>query len=381
MRTIRWCIALAIATGCLISGFATSAVAQTVSAYPPDNEARLFTTSAGGWTSSTTSSGFCESISLCPTMTNSFESSGGTGGASDGFLRSRIDSSLTGAQGQTSAVWVSPSFTYQGAGGQVPDTILFGLHRRASVGPFLAVSGTNADYTVEIINAAGAPVAVPLDHQRIGEAADWLPVTAEVDPAKLVIGQDYRLRITSTFTFGVEVEPGATVDYDELGLLATDEPAPPPGPPGPPGAPGAPGAPGSPGSQGGQGPRGPGGPIDVAFLNSFIKNNTRNWVALNGDHAGVLVRCPGRAKQVAKSCRFQLTVLMKRRGPNASKTAKFALKPHGKRVANLKLRNRFVKKLAAKETILVRYRVQVGKLLTTVYKQLRVVHCERSATC
>ena len=121
--------------------------------------------------------------------------------------------------------------------------------------------------------------------------------------------------------------------------------------------------------------------MDVAFLNSFIKNNTRNWVALNGNHAGVLVRCPGRAKQVAKSCRFALTALVKRKGPNASKTEKFALKPRAKRVADLKIRSRLLKKLAAKETILVRYRVRVGKLHTTVFKQLRVVHCERASTC
>src|SRR4051812_4313650 len=128
MRTIRWCITLAIATGCLISGPATSVAAQTVSTYPPDNEARLFTTSAGGWTGSTDSTGLCASVSICPTMTNSFQPSGGTGGASDGFLRSEIAPSVVGAQGETSAVWTSPTFTYQGAAGQVPDTVLFGIH-------------------------------------------------------------------------------------------------------------------------------------------------------------------------------------------------------------------------------------------------------------
>src|SRR6185503_21324871 len=139
MRTIRWCIALAVATGCLIPVLAATAAAQTVTAYPPDNEARLFTTSAGGWTGSTESAGFCDSISTCPTVTNSFQASGGTGGASDGFLQSAIDTSLAGAQGETSAIWTSPSFTYQGAAGQVPDTVLFGIHRRAEVAPFLAV--------------------------------------------------------------------------------------------------------------------------------------------------------------------------------------------------------------------------------------------------
>src|SRR3954470_2888556 len=185
MRTIRWriALALAIATVCVCAAIANSALAQTVSAYPPDNEARTFSTGAGGWTGSSSSAGFCDSISFCPAVTNSFQPSGGTGGASDGYLRSVVGPNIAGVNGEVSAIWQSPSFTYQGAGGQTPDLLQFAIHRRADIAAFLSATSTAADYTVEIVNAgSGATVAVPIDHQPISDSDEWVPISVPVDP-------------------------------------------------------------------------------------------------------------------------------------------------------------------------------------------------------
>jgi hypothetical protein len=289
-----------------------------------------------------------------------------------------LGDSYVAAGGESSGVWESPAFTYQGAAGEVPDQIAFALQRRANVAPFLNGAGAQADYTVEIIGGpSGAVVAVPIDHQPIGESTTWLPVgPIDVDPAKLTVGQNYRIRITSHFSFAAQFMPAADVDYDDVSLTAVKAPLPPAG------APGAPGAPGTPGSQGGKGKPGKNASLlDVAFLNSFIKNNTRNWIGVRGRDGLVFVRCPGRAKRLSSLCRFELAALVRRSGPQGSRTVKLSLKPHGKRTASTLLRGGLRSKLAKRQTILVRYRVRVGSIRTTVFKQLRVVHCERVASC
>lgn len=383
MRGIIRRIAPALIAAAGLAAVAAPALGQGTSVYPTDSEARTFATSSGGWTASSSTAGECAQGLLCPAVTNTHQPSGGTGGAGDGFLRTTLGNSIVAAGGESSGVWESPTFTYRGGAGEAPDQVQLALQRKAKIAPFLNGAGAQADYTVEIVGApSGAAVAVPVDHQPIGESPSWIPVgPIEVDPSALTIGQDYRIRITSHFQFAAQVLASADVDYDEVSLTAVKSAKPQPGSPG---APGAPGAQGSPGAQGPQGQKGKPGKsaslLDVAFLNSFIKNNTRNWIGIRGRTGLVFVRCPGRAKLLSSLCRFELAALVKRSGPQASRTAKLKLKPRGKRTVSLALRQG-AKKLARQKTILVRYEVKVGNVRTKVFKQLRVVHCKRVASC
>lgn len=381
MRGFRHRVALAIvAAGWAV--FAAPAAAQQTSAYHPDAESRVFATSAGGWTGSSGSEGPCVASFTCPSVTNSFQANDGTGGVGDGFLRTAVGSSLTGVTGEVTGIWESPTFTYQGAGGDVPDEVQLVLDRRADVAAFASSTGSTVDYTVEILNVtAGTTAAVPVDHLPMTDSDSWVPVGPfAVEPDQLTAGQQYMVRITSRFSYDGEVLPSGSIDYDNIALEATTLPGPAPGPAGPPGPSGPSGGGGKPGGQGKPGKPG-GNKLDVAFLNSFIKNNTRNWVGLRGNRALVFVRCPGRAKQEARFCRFQLTALLKRSGPAASGTVTRKLAPRGKGVVGLPLRSAFRGKLVQKPTLLVRYRVQVGKIKTTVFKQLRVVRCAKVASC
>jgi hypothetical protein len=383
MRGIIRRIAPALIAAAGLAAVAAPALGQGTSVYPTDGEARTFATSSGGWTASSSSAGECAQGLLCPAITNTYQPSGGTGGAGDGFLRTTLGDSIVAAGGESSGVWESPPFTYQGAAGEIPDQVQFALQRKANVAPFLNGAGAEADYTVEIVGGpSAAAVAVPVDHQPIGESATWIPVgPIDVDPSALTIGQDYRIRLTSHFEFAAQVQTSADIDYDDVSLTAVKSAEPQPGMSG---TPGTSGTPGSPGAQGPQGQKGKPGKsaslLDVAFLNSFIKNNTRNWIGIRGRTGLVFVRCPGRAKLLSSVCRFELAALVKRSGPQASRTAKLKLKPRGKRTVSLALRQG-AKRLAQQKTVLVRYVVKVGNVQAKVFKQLRVVHCERVASC
>jgi hypothetical protein len=355
------------------------AAGQAVSTYHPDAESRQFTTSAGGWTSSQGEEGPCTPLT-CPTLTNSYQPTGGASGAGDGHLRTEV-SGLLGVSGVVAGTWLGPAFTYQGAGGQVADRVELTLERRADLSNFASASQNNATYTVEIVGAGGGAVAaLVVDNQPVSDGAAFVPVgPLSVDPAQLVAGQAYQIRITTRFAFGSTVQPGGSVDYDDVVLTATDDPDAPANP-GIPGTPGAPGTPGSPGPQGPQGPSG-GNAIDAAFLTSFIKNNTRNWAGLRGNALEVLVRCPGRATQKGGVCRFGLTALWRRSGPSASGKRTVALRAKRKRSVGLSLRPAFRAKVQRRSQILVRYAVRVGDVRVKVFKQLRVVSCARVASC
>jgi hypothetical protein len=389
MHSARWRAAAAGAAACLWSMIAAGpAFGQAVSVYHPDAESRHFTTSAGGWTGSEGEGGSCTPFT-CPTVTNSHQSSGGASGAGDGHLRTAVDGTL-GVSGVVTGTWLSPAFTYAGAAGQAPDRLELALARRAELTNFASASQNNATYTVEIVGAGGGGVAaLVVDNQPLSDSPAFVPVgPLAVDPGLLAVGQQYQIRITTRFAFGSTVVPGGSVDYDDVLLTAVDDPAPPAGPGGPGGPGGGTGDPGSPGSgsPGPTGPRGPQGPrgdraLDTAFLTSFIKNNTRNWVGLNGNALEVLVRCPGRAKEKGGVCRFKLTALWKRRGPAATRTRNVNLRAKGKRIVALPLVPGLQRRVATRGQILVRYEVRVGDVRAKVFKQLKIVRCQRAASC
>jgi Ca2+-binding RTX toxin-like protein len=202
----------------------THAAAQT-SVYHPDQASRSFGGSAGGWVGSDSAGGPCAIPLLCPAVSNGFVASGGTGGAGDGHLRTELGG-LLGVGGEVRGIWRSPAFTYRGARGQQPDRIELGLDRRAEVDSFLAATGNEADFTVELVDQSAGNTAVTVaGPTSLAGASGWSAIpTAAVNPAQLEIGHAYHLRVTSRFQFGADVVPGATIDYDNVVLTATRDP-------------------------------------------------------------------------------------------------------------------------------------------------------------
>jgi hypothetical protein len=208
-------------------GIATSgaAAAKLESTYKPNIAAYQASAVYHGTT--------CAPGTTCPGVTNSLQPSGGVDGGA--FLRTAISSPFS-ASANSSGVWESAPFSYNGAKGEVPEEVSLVLFRRATTSALLDVSGNTATYTAQIVDQrVGTPIAsVPIDGRPLSPASDWTAVTADVPPARLRIGHKYALVITSTFNTGAEAFPGATADYDRIALDATaPKPAPPPPPPPP----------------------------------------------------------------------------------------------------------------------------------------------------
>ena len=86
---------------------AQASAVDATSEYHPDLDARSFVTSVGGWTESSSETGLCVPVLSCPEITNEWVASGGTGGASDGHLRTSI-ADLLGVAGESQGIWTSP---------------------------------------------------------------------------------------------------------------------------------------------------------------------------------------------------------------------------------------------------------------------------------
>ena len=110
-------------------GFATAAFAVSDD-YPSASGATTFATTDEGWTGTSPTGGLlCIPPLTCPDADTDYDSSGGTGGQNDGYLRSDF-AGLASVGAISRTEWTSPAFTYNGAGGATPDEIFYTMDRR-----------------------------------------------------------------------------------------------------------------------------------------------------------------------------------------------------------------------------------------------------------
>ena len=217
----RSTISLVVCAACL-AALPAAASAATVEPYPKPGDARQFAATDGGWTSTTGGTGACIAGVTCPAVTNSFNGSNGSSGASDGYLTTDEGGLLSaGILATSNGVWESPNFVYHGSAGYVPEVITYRMRRQANLDDFLAVAGTDATYRVDLINhSGGADVPVIATRGAAGPSA-WTPETQVVlDPADLDIGSEYSVRITTVFQSPIAALPSGGVGYDAVALRA-----------------------------------------------------------------------------------------------------------------------------------------------------------------
>ena len=213
------------------AGLAALAVAPAANAatsdYHPDAEARTFAGSAGGWSgSSEYTNGLCIAGLTCPAVDNFHASSGGAGGAGDGYLRTELDGLLS-LLSTTVATWESPTFTYDGAEGQAPSDVIFTFDRRVDADALLQLL-PRANFSVFLDNITlGTSLAV-VDDVEIPNVENWTSLAAvSITPGQLTIGNDYRIRILTELDLPVGVIPDAQFDYDNVLLRASTVDTPP----------------------------------------------------------------------------------------------------------------------------------------------------------
>ena len=204
----------------LFAGAAPAADAATTD-YHPTADARTFAASGGGWTGSRAyTNGLCIAGLTCPAVDNFHVATGGAGGAGDGYLRSELEGLLS-LLSTTQATWLSPTFEYDGAAGQVPDSVSFTLDRRADADALLQLL-EGANYSVFLDDVTAATSLAIVDRVDIANFSEWTSIAAvSVAPGQLTIGNDYRIRIVTELDLPVAVIPDAEFDYDNVLLRAT----------------------------------------------------------------------------------------------------------------------------------------------------------------
>jgi hypothetical protein len=211
---------------------ASSASAAT-SLYPADENARNMNP-PNGWTHSVDySGGVCVPLVTCPvlngTTVQAFDPDTGPG---DAYLNTEV-TALASAAITARSTWTSPTFTYDGAAGETPDSVSFSMKRRFNVGALLEVL-ESARYSVFLErHGENSAVAYPvvLEEPLTDTNGTWLQ-TGPIDLTGNSILQpgttdSYRIRIVTTIQYGAaDVLVGGSFDYDDVVLEASKADAP-----------------------------------------------------------------------------------------------------------------------------------------------------------
>ena len=126
---------------------------------------------------------------------------------------------LTSVLTTTEITWQSPVFTYNGVGGDQPDSLRFTLDRRADAGALLQLLD-DADLRVFLDDTTnGNSLAVV--RADVASVSRWTSLpSVDIDPGQLTLGHSYRIRLLTELDVPVGVIPGGTIDYDNVLLRA-----------------------------------------------------------------------------------------------------------------------------------------------------------------
>lgn len=333
---------------------AIPAAAGAASSKYPSAAARGFDGGLAGWSSSTSTEGICLPPLLCATADNSFQSTGGADGG--GYIRSAYTGVVgaTAVAGTTTAVWESPPFTYSGVGGAVPKALNFQLDRRASVDQLLATAGNSADYSVRLVDlSAGGEGMTLIAPTTLAGARSWTNVGhGSIDPSNLVVGNDYRIQITSRYTSGTSVLATGSADYDNVVLSASD------------------GTDGGGNAENGGNGAGKGtGAFSAQRLEELIRQSTPGTATLSGKRLLVRVTCP---RKVGRKCRTTVQGLL-RKGRPATRKRTVRLRAGKSRLVALQVKPKASMRVQKRKRLLVRQKVRAGKVTATVYKTRKLI--------
>jgi hypothetical protein len=346
-----------LAAACLASLLLVlpAAAGAATSKYPPAAAAG-FNGGLAGWTSSASNEGICLAPLLCATVDNSFQETGGADGG--GYIRSAYTGvvGVTAVGGTATGTWESPPFTYGGAGGEEATAVSLSLDRRASVDQLLAVAGNSAEYAVRLVDLSdGGEVLTLIPATTLAGAGSWTEVTrGSVDPGRLTTGHDYRIQITSRYTSGTSVLVTGSADYDNVVLRASD------------------GTSGN--GKGGKGKGGNGnggGALSEQRLTALLREATPGTAVLDskGRRLFVRVKCP---RKIGHACRTTAQGLLRKRRPATAKRT-VRLRSGKSRLVALPVKPKARAQVSKRKRLLVRQRVQAGKVTATVVKARRLI--------
>ena len=209
-----------------LGGSGAAVAAPETQEYPVLEVNRDFRDGPGGWTARNQYKGACVQTLTCPPLPSEFASTGGAGGAGDGFLLTRV-MDLTGLLSEGRVFWESRTFKWRGVDNEQPDAIRFMIDRNTNLQALLALGGS-ATYRVDVVDTTNggnlAQVIVP--KRNLDGTTGWRregPFTVARDALKL--GHVYFLRITSVYRTNAQVIDNGANAYDNVVLFAKAKPS------------------------------------------------------------------------------------------------------------------------------------------------------------
>jgi hypothetical protein len=334
-----------LAAGCVVVVVgltpAAAPAAQVVAEYPANAEARTFSKNSGGWNLSRVvySGPLCIPGVTCPSVTNSFQPSGGTAGPADGYIQSQLNGVASTFLAESEGLLHSPAFTYNAVDGKPAEELELRWSRKADVGALLDIPGNAAKYSVAIVDAATAqvPIVEPINHAALSGAPNWTAFLADIPASKLTIGGQYILCITTHYTTVATVIPSATADFDDVSLIASRK-------------------------VGGGGATGLASRLKAALRESGSAKLRKRTLTFK-------VRCP---KEASEPCRITASGHLKRRGKKATNTRTKRVPPAKRRQIKLKVKKSAVSEIQKRNKIFLRLRSRADGESATVIKRVRV---------
>lgn len=328
----------------------------------------------------------------CPSVTDEFHATGGVDNS--GYIETSEGGVLSiGLLAESTGIWESPEFTFLGVAGQRPTKVELTLARRAQLSNLLALSGAQATYTVELVDkSASSGTVVVVNGATLPGAEEWKSTSTAISPDILTKGDNYRVRIRTTFVTPAAVVPKGGVGYDNVELTASrDEveegpkgpggPATPEGPGGGKGnsgkngsnrtggSKGISGSDGSGGQPGGGGAEGAAGP-SVADLRAAIgSQGLAATASLHKGRVGLVGMCP---KSVKGACTVRIRGMLTRKKV-ATSSGRARIAEGGRHRFSVALNPKARGAVKKSGRLLVKEWVRVGNARVTLYKPVKLV--------
>jgi hypothetical protein len=207
------------------------------------------------------------------------------------------------------------------------------------VAALLDVTGTDATYSVRLLNLSGGSDVELLGGEDLDGSRQWSEVPAvRVDPAQLRVGNRYRLEVVSRFDSGVQVVTGTFADYAKLRLIANRV----------------------------ESVGGGSGPVGAADL---AGGQIAGTVEVKGKHLSFRVRC---AKRAPRKCRSRLQARLSKRGARVTGSKSVRIRPGARKRVRFAIRPRYRGKVADRKRIVIKRKTKVAGKQRTTYRTARV---------
>ncbi len=341
-----------------IAAMAWGPAAASADTFAPGTNNQNFATGPGGWSSSSSNSGLCVPLLLCPQVTNTFVGAGGADGGGDGYIDTAFLSLASTFAGTSTGIFESPAFVYTGNGGVNPASATFNMAIRPQLGSLLGLNLlSDANYRVDLVDQVNGNVIQVKGPTALTNSAPFSAIpSVNINPAQLQVGRGYKIRITTVYNSVATVVANGDVGYDNVVLSTAGT-----------------------GSGGGSGNGSGGSGSGDGIYNSqtlaqvILSQGLPNSATLKGNKLKLKVKCPRKA--APNPCKYSLQGLSgNRKSKPATSRKKTKIAAGKSKKVTVKVKPKFLAKYQKAKKVFIKAKVSVGTIKATVTKKVKVIH-------